>query len=148
MTGGSGIKSVRDLVVYQRLVQLHLEVDALTMMFPAHERYELGAQLRRASNSAPANLAETWNNKHTKIYLEGIQRAIGEVQEVEHHIELVFRKRYVDASRYNELLARYQESRRMLWGLARSLRRSLRPATGSGAPLSPVTYHLSPESSV
>ena len=118
------VKSFRDLSVYQKLCQLHLEVDALTVDFPKHELYELGSQLRRSSNSAPANLAECWNNKHTKIYLEGISRAIGEVQETGHHLDTAFQKGYLDASRHTTLLQQYDECEKMLWGLAKAIKRS------------------------
>ena len=53
-----------ELMVYRRLVELHLRVHELSLAFPRFELYELGAQMRRSSNSAPANLAEGFNNKH------------------------------------------------------------------------------------
>jgi len=124
VTGKKAIRSFRDLEVYKRLFQLHLEVSELTMQFPTHEQYELGSQVRRASNAAPANLAEGWNNKHTKIYLEGISRAIGEAQETEHHLDIAFRKGYVPTERHADLMARYAECGRMLWGLARAVERT------------------------
>ncbi len=71
------IRSYEDLEVYQKLVSLHLEIHALTLTFPKFEMYELSSQLRRSLNSAPANLAEGWNNKHINICLEGINRAQG-----------------------------------------------------------------------
>lgn len=46
---------VEDLEVYKKLFHLVLEVHELTMTFPKHELYELGSQLRRSSNSAPAD---------------------------------------------------------------------------------------------
>ena len=102
------IQSFRDLEVYQKLLVLHLEVNKLTLGFPKQELYELGAQLRRSSNSAPANLAESWNNKHTKIYLEGISRAIGEVQETGHHLDVAHHKSYLDELQHATLLKRYE----------------------------------------
>lgn len=71
------INSYKDLEVYQKLCDLHLEVYRITLSFPNFEKYELGSQLRRSSNSAPANLAEGWNNKHINMYLEGINRSLG-----------------------------------------------------------------------
>ena len=88
------IQSFEDLEVYQKLFKLHWEVHGLTMKFPKFEMYELGSQLRRSSNSAPANLAEGWNNNHVNIYLEGINRAIGELQETRHHLSIALRKCY------------------------------------------------------
>ncbi len=56
---------VEDLKVYSRLFNLSLEISKLTMEFPSFELYELGSQLRRSANSAPANIAEGFGNKHT-----------------------------------------------------------------------------------
>jgi four helix bundle protein len=87
------ITSFEDLEVYKKLVELHLEVHQLTLRFPKYEMYELGSQLRRSSNSIPANIAEGWNNKHSNIYLEGINRALGELRKTKHHVLMAFRKR-------------------------------------------------------
>jgi four helix bundle protein len=124
--------------VSQKLLRLHLEVDKLTLQFPRHELYELGSQLRRAANAAPANLAEGWNNKHTNIYLEGINRATGECQEVEHHLDVAFAKGYASKALHASLIERYQECERMLWGLASAVERSKERMRSR-------TYHLSPD---
>lgn len=128
------IQSFRDLEVYQKLLQLHLRVSEVSMEFPKHERYELGSQLRRSSNSAPANLAEGWNNKHTNIYLESISRAIGEVQETQHHLDVAHRKGYLTQVQSEALETRYAECGKMLWGLAIAVERSKQPP-----------YHLTPD---
>lgn len=114
------ISSYEDLVVYQKLLQLHLEVNALTMSFPKHEMYELGSQLRRSSNSIPANLAEGWNNKHINIYLEGINRAFGELQETRHHLTVAFKKKYLSQEILEQILSQYDECGKMLRGLQQS----------------------------
>jgi four helix bundle protein len=117
------INSYDDLEVYQKLVELHLEVHDLTMTFPKFELYELGSQLRRSSNSAPANVAEGWNNKHVNIYLEGINRAQGEIRETKHHLTMAFRKKYLAEEQFSGLIDRYNECGRMLSGLENSLER-------------------------
>ncbi len=91
------------------------------MKFPSFELYELGSQLRRSSNSAPANIAEGWNNRHINIYLEGINRAMGEVQETLHHLSMAFRKKYLPSGEYEGYRNRYLEASKMLRGLERSL---------------------------
>ena len=120
----SPVRSFEDLTVYQRLVELHLEVNDLTMSFPRHELYELGSQLRRSTNSIPANVAEGWNNKHVTVYLQGINRAIGELRETRHHLTIAGRKGYLKADLLESLLARYDECGRMLRGLELALNRS------------------------
>jgi hypothetical protein len=49
---------VEDLEVYKKLCQLHIEVCDFTHTWPQEEKYELGSQARRSSNSSPAQLAE------------------------------------------------------------------------------------------
>ena len=115
------IESYEDLEVYKRLFELHLEIHKLSLAFPRFELYELGSQIRRSSNSAPANLAEGWNNKHTNIYLEGINRALGEIQETKHHLRVAFRKEYLDKIKHKDFKNRYEECSRMLRGLEKSL---------------------------
>ena len=48
-----------NLVAWQRADDLFIEVHRLTLQrFPAHERYELGSQIRRSAFSVPANIVE------------------------------------------------------------------------------------------
>ena len=115
------ITSVNDLKVYQKLCNLVIEIHTLTFTFPQFELYELGSQLRRSSNSAAANLAEGFNNKHTNIYLEGISRAQGEIRETTHHLKIAYQKKYLDKERLDYFLAQYNICGRMLTNLEKSL---------------------------
>ena len=128
------VRSFEDLRVYQRLVELHLEVHRLTMGFPGYEIYELGSQLRRSSNSIPANLAEGWNNRHLNVYIESINRSLGELRETTHHLLIAFRKGYLSETIFESLKHRFAECGKMLRGLQRSLegapQRSARPKEG------------------
>ena len=49
---------VEDLEVYKKLCRLPIEVCDLAHKWPQEEKYELGSQSRRSSNSAPDQLAE------------------------------------------------------------------------------------------
>ena len=118
---GAEVASFEDLIVYRKLVELHLEVDRVTMRFPRYELYELGSQLRRSSNSIPANLAEGWNNRHTNVYIEGINRGLGELRETTHHLLVAYRKGYLREATYEDFKDRFEECGRMLRGLQRSL---------------------------
>lgn len=115
------IESFEDLEVYQKLCKLHLDIHKLTLTFPKFEIHELGSQLRRSSNSVPANLAEGWNNKHINIYLEGINRALGELRETRHHLTVAFKKNYLMEEVYTDYISRYDECGKMLRGLEKSL---------------------------
>lgn len=115
------ITGYEDLEVYQKLCDLHIEVNDLTFTFPKFKLYELGSQLRRSSNSAPANIAEAWNNKHINIYLEGINRTQGELRETKHHLKMAYRKGYIEDAKYKNLIERHDECDRMLKSLEKSL---------------------------
>ena len=120
------IDSVEKLEVYQRLFNLAIEIHELTLTFPKFELYELGSQLRRASNSAPANLAEGFNNKHTNIYIEGIIRAQAEIRETKHHLKIAFRKKYLDKEKLDYFINEYNICGRMLTNLEKSLEQKKR----------------------
>ena len=110
-----------DLEVYKRLYGLVLEIHTLTLNFPKYELYEIGSQLRRSSNSASANLAEGFGNKHTNIYLESISRAQGEIRETAHHLKIAFEKKYIAKEKVDELVREYEECSKMLYGLESAL---------------------------
>ena len=116
------ISRVGELKVYRRLVELHLRVHELSLTFPRFELYELGSQMRRSSNSAPANIAEGFNNKHRKIYLESISRSLGEIRETQHHLLISHRKRYTPQETYEELIGLYNECSSMLRAIDRAIR--------------------------
>ena len=117
------IQKIEDLEVYQKLCDLAIEIYRLSLGFPKFELYELGSQLRRSSNSAPANLAECFNNKHINIYLEGISRAQAEIREIQHHLKIAFRKKYLTQEILENFLLRYEECSKMLKGLEKSLQK-------------------------
>jgi four helix bundle protein len=119
------IRSFEDLEVYQLAFALHLEVSALTLGFPHYEMYELGSQLRRSSNSIAANIAEGWNDRHRNMYLQGINRAIGELRETRHHLSVAYRKHHLSVDLYQNLDKRYGQCGRMLRALERALEKSV-----------------------
>ena len=114
---------VEDLSVYKKLCELHIEVHELSLKFPKFEIFELGSQVRRSSNSAPANLAEGFGNKHTAIYTECISRSQGEIRETKHHLFMAYQKGYISEEKYADLYNRYEECSKMLYGLEQSLTR-------------------------
>jgi len=116
---------VEDLEVYKRLCQLHIDVCDLTHTWPKEERYELGSQARRASNSAPAQLAEKNDDRHIRNKIEGVNRSRGEAGETVHHLFMAKLKGYITDNTYLEFRERYKECIRMLNGLEKTLERKV-----------------------
>ncbi|MDA0349305.1 MAG: four helix bundle protein [Verrucomicrobia bacterium] len=77
---------VEELIVYQKLCDLHIDVCKLTHAWPKEERFELGSQVRRSSNSSPAQLAEKNDDRHVRNKIEGIHISRGEASESIHHL--------------------------------------------------------------
>ena len=115
------VTSFRDLRVYQKLKALHLEVHRESLAFSRFEMYELGSQVRRSSNSAPAQVAEGWGSRHTNMYIEAINRALGEVRETQHHLDTAREKGYLTRERFDELDDGYDHCGRMLERLHQAL---------------------------
>jgi|GEM_PF-140056 len=116
---------VEDLEVYRKLCQLHIEICDLSHTWPSEEKYELGSQIRRASNSSPAQLAEKNDDRHVRNKIEGVNRSRGEAAETIHHLFMAREKTYVTAEVYASFRARYKECIRMLNGLEKTLERKL-----------------------
>ncbi len=120
---------VEDLKVYQKLCELRIEVCDLSHTWPAEEKYELGSQVRRSSNSSPTNLAEKHSDRHVRNKIEGANRARGEALETVHHLYIAKLKKYVSEQEYDRYSTRYMECVRMLNGLERTLEQQLDPSS-------------------
>jgi four helix bundle protein len=75
--------SFRDLVVWQRAVEMSLAVYKLTASFPSEERYGLVDQLRRAAVSVASNIAEGYGRTTKGEYLQFLGYARGSIFEVQ-----------------------------------------------------------------
>jgi len=97
----------------------------------------LGSQARRSSNSAPAQLAEKYDDRHVRNKIEGVNRSRGEAAETVHHLFMAHLKGYETLTTYEEYRDRYQECIRMLNGMERTLEKQL-PETDRRWPQSSV----------
>lgn len=118
-------KRLEDLIVYQKLCKLHIDVSVMTHQWPSEEKYELGSQVRRSSNSSPAQLAEKYDDRHVRNKIEGINRSRGEAAETIHHLFMAHLKGYIDRPVYEKFRECYKECIRMLNGMERSLEKQL-----------------------
>jgi four helix bundle protein len=116
---------VEDLEVYKKLCRLHIEICDLTHSWPQEEKYELGSQVRRSSNSSPAQLAEKNDDRHIRNKIEGVNRSRGEAAETIHHLFIAKLKGYITEKVYIVFRDRYKECIRMLNGLEKTLEKKI-----------------------
>jgi four helix bundle protein len=114
------------LVAWQKAMDLAAEVYRATKAFPSDELYGITSQLRRASVSVPANIAEGQGRQTTGEFRQFLGHARGSLLETETHILLATRLRYISEAAAEDLLRRTAELGRVLNGLMASLREGKR----------------------
>src|SRR6185436_13377873 len=95
MSAPAQIKSHRDLIVWQKAMDLVEVLYGATAAFPKEETYALTSQIRRAVVSVPANIAEGQGRRLPKEYLYFLANARGSLLELDTHLEIAVRLRYL-----------------------------------------------------
>jgi four helix bundle protein len=111
----------RDLVVWQRAIELVTDIYRRTASFPDHERFGLTSQLRRAAVSVPSNIAEGQGRFTRGEFRQFLGQARGSLLEIETQITICRNLGYMREVETEELLERTGEVGRMLNGLVQSL---------------------------
>ncbi len=114
-----GIKSFEDLDVFQCAYRISLEIHKKTLRFPRKEQYGLADQIRRASKSICANLAEGFGKQsHSPAeFKRYIFMAIGSSDEMRVWLRYSFDLEYIDEQEWQIWRNEYQEISMMLQGL-------------------------------
>ncbi|PJF25466.1 MAG: four helix bundle protein [Phototrophicales bacterium] len=119
---GVGVKSYKELQVWQRSIGLAVEVDKASASFPTDERFGLISQMRRAASSIPANIAEGWGRGTTNEYVQFLFIARGSLMELETHLILSNRLSFLSTDLLTALQAEITRVGKMLNALIASLR--------------------------
>ena len=80
------LKTYRDLIVWQKAMDLVVEKYKLAKKLPRDERFGLTAQMRDASTSIPSSIAEGYGRRRRGEYLHFLGIASGSLMELETHI--------------------------------------------------------------
>jgi four helix bundle protein len=117
----AAIRSHRDLIVWQKAMDLVVTVYRATETFPKAETYGLTSQIRRAVTSIPANIAEGQGRRLTKEFVYFLANARGSLLELDTHLESAARLGFLETSKHVELKGQVDEVGRILNGLMRSV---------------------------
>jgi four helix bundle protein len=88
--------SFRELIVWQKGMDLAEKVHRATRPFPSADLFTHGTQLPRAANSIPANVAEGFSRRSRRVYRAHVAIALGSTAEVQTQLELCRRLSLVD----------------------------------------------------
>lgn len=113
------MQTYKDLVVWQKSIELVVEIYRITALFPVEERFGLVSQMRRAAVSIPSNIAEGYARRNKKENAHFVNIAFGSATELETQIIIAKRLNF----QYNQwtvvdrllneilrMLYRYRES--------------------------------------
>src|SRR3989338_8765543 len=119
---GKPIATFEDLEVFKRAYRVSLEEHRISLKFPQIEQYGLADQIRRASKSICANLAEGFGkqSQSTAEFKRYIQISIGSADEMRAWIRYCLDLGYIEQPQWQSWRDEYQEIARMLQGLAKS----------------------------
>ncbi len=115
------VQSYRDLIVWQKAMELAVEVFAITNAFPKEQRYVLTSQIQRSAFSIPSNIAEGRSRHSRNDFIYHLNIARGSLAELETQLLIAQRLNYLDPASLTSLLDQSEEITRMLFGLRDSL---------------------------
>ncbi len=113
---GNRVSSFEDLEVFQRAYQVSLELHKESLLFPKIEQYALADQIRRASKSICANIAEGFakQRRSSAEYRRYLLMAIGSADEMRVWIRYCLDLNYVDEAKSQRWCEEYIAIAKML----------------------------------
>ena len=124
MSDDKKIKSYRDLIVWQKSMELVKEVYLITKKLPKEEQYGLTSQIRRSSISIPSNIAEGYGRHSTNDYLRFLQIATGSLYELQTQLEISRNLDFLPKESFDKSFEGSREIERMLSSLIRKVGKS------------------------
>lgn len=120
--GEKVIKNYKDLIVWQKSMNLVMQVYKLTNNYPRSEIYGLVSQIRRAAISIPSNIAEGRSRSTRKDFRKFLIQAYASLSELETQMEISLRLGYLDNDNYRIFQNMIEELNKMLGVLISKLK--------------------------
>jgi four helix bundle protein len=111
----------RRLIVWQKSMDAAVECNRLSRIVPAFERFKLAAQLRSASTSVYANIAEGTGRRTRPDFVNFLSTARGSAMEADSHLEHATRVGYLQSTDVVPVQLQFDEVIRMLGKMMASL---------------------------
>jgi four helix bundle protein len=91
----SKIQSYKDLLIWQKGIEITEKVYLLTKSFPSEEIYSLTNQIKRATVSIPSNIAEGFGRNSTKSYVNFLKISRGSLYELETQLIIAEKQNFI-----------------------------------------------------
>ena len=119
------MQKYEELTVWQKAMDIVVEVYVLAKSLPGEELYVLSNQMRRAAVSIPSNIAEGQERGTTKDFIKYLHIAKGSKAELETQLLICVRLNYLDQAQIRMTQGLLAEVGKMLNALIRSLSEKL-----------------------
>ena len=117
-------KTFKELIVWQKSHKLVLEVYKATSGFPKQEVYALTSQIRRASVSIAANIAEGYKKKTKPNKLNFLNISEGSLEEVNYYLILSKDLEFISEKEFVNLENLTEEVGRLITGYSSAISRN------------------------
>ncbi len=114
-------RGYKDLLVWQKGMQLAKQVYRITRTFPNEEKFGLVSQMRRAAVSVPSNIAEGQARHTTNEFVQFVSHAEGSLGELDRQLILALELGFCSEQRSAEASGLLSDLRKMLNALRRTL---------------------------
>lgn len=115
------IRNFRDLNIWKLGIKIVEDIYAITKDFSRDEIFGLVSQMRRCAISIPSNTAEGFTRKHNKEYKQFLYIALGSCAELETHIEISVKLKYISEQNKKDILEKINHVSRMIMNLLKCL---------------------------
>jgi four helix bundle protein len=120
------ISSYKDLIVWQKSIDLVTDVYLLTKAFPTEEKFGIVNQLNRSVVSIPSNIAEGWGRESSKNYLQFLRISRGSLMEVETLLLISKNLEYINEVKFKTISDKIEETGKILQGLIKSIQQKIK----------------------
>ena len=118
------VKSYKDLIVWQKSVDLSLQIYKITKNFPKEETYGIVSQMRRCAISIPSNIAEGSTRRGKSEYIQFLYISFASGAELETQLLIAKKLEYLPQSDFEKLNNLLQEIMKMLNSLIAKIKSS------------------------
>ena len=111
------IHNFRELIAWQKAMQLTKDVYVLTRAFPTEERYALVSQIQRAAVSIPSNIAEGAGRPTQKELVHFLSFSLGSAYELETELLVAEDLNYISEDQSKKINAEIVEVQKLVYSL-------------------------------
>ena len=110
------MKGFEELDVWKEGRVFRIAVSQMIKTLPKHEQFDLVSQLRRASRSVTANIAEGYGRFHYQENIQFCRQSRGSLEECKDHLYTAFDDGYIDQQKLDELFVQHKKCIALLNG--------------------------------